>query len=499
MEIIAQTLDFAARILNLIKPFFDQPNLPNILQNISLGLITMSIAISVFLTQSESKHDLDKLLVVKRIIGGRTIGYFLVFLFLPLLFWDVLSPQRWMLFGLYSCGVYGICTVLRRAYLWITDFKVIDSNGMSGFRFNTLWKELLSSDDPTLWQATIDNAELPIPDEGRLVELLTQKIRTGYENRQFTYGLNFLILLTKNLSKFRFEYYSTYKHIYFTIFDLFAMTARLKQDSSSEERSFAHKVRSTLYDLFEIGINSDNGYNAISSLEMYYEKLQDNSAVSHKDADTALKFYLQVLLSEIFKSVSDDAQIEKIWKSVFSKKWRMTIDNYSDPYNRTMASLSVLTLTDWAKRQMFISQNKDSAASIYNHILGVFPDVAPYTFTVGLSAFAMHNMDTTEVSKTKEKQMQIALLVNSYIIGKPWREFEFEIDSQGDLIINREKMPVEIEFTIKVLKYIYAEPFESERLRNWIRKLENKFYTDEDMEKSKLIFQTVLGYFISDS
>ncbi len=73
-------------IPTIIDEFFKQELLPEIIQNSGLALLTIIIAVAIFLAERGTAFDFDRKIIVNNIVRAKQFLTAVIFIFLPLLF-----------------------------------------------------------------------------------------------------------------------------------------------------------------------------------------------------------------------------------------------------------------------------------------------------------------------------------------------------------------------------------------------------------------------------
>ena len=152
-------------------------NIPTIIQNVGLALLTILIPLAIAVLEDTNQKRKDK----KRLLGDLDFHVILdyvfqiprlllwvAFIFLPLLLWDIfisLPILRLLLIFLSFMGVYFISKIILKGYLWVKgrvwDFRFYYLNSLRDFRdFENVWR--------SVWQTKIINREdinMPNPND----------------------------------------------------------------------------------------------------------------------------------------------------------------------------------------------------------------------------------------------------------------------------------------------------------------------------------------------
>ena len=117
-----------------LAPFMNQQLLPDVMQTLAIGLITITIALAIFLAENGTIVEFDRIVIWEKIVQGKLLLTSLSFLLIPLFFWDLSGAIiKFLLFIIYLMGIKGFLDFLFRSYKWIKEMETRDQR-IEGYR-----------------------------------------------------------------------------------------------------------------------------------------------------------------------------------------------------------------------------------------------------------------------------------------------------------------------------------------------------------------------------
>jgi len=166
-------------IIHFIEPLSKLNNFPNVIQGISLALLTILIplAIAVLADIYQKRKDkekefvyLDLHVILDKVFNIRLLILSVFLIFIPMLFWDILiSSYRLIAIILNSIGIILVTVIIIKVYYWI-------KGNIFGFRFSYLKKVKKYDDLEIVWKSIWEVTRINIQNEKEFCKIFFSKI-----------------------------------------------------------------------------------------------------------------------------------------------------------------------------------------------------------------------------------------------------------------------------------------------------------------------------------
>lgn len=114
----------------IVLNFLNQDSLLGLMQSVSLAIITIFIAVAIFLVDKDAGNfEFDRKVILNKVIDVKSLSLYLLFLLIPLFFWEIL-PNFLKLIPL-TIFIYCFCQIAKslvRTYKWMDVFEIKDDN-----------------------------------------------------------------------------------------------------------------------------------------------------------------------------------------------------------------------------------------------------------------------------------------------------------------------------------------------------------------------------------
>ena len=333
-------------IVNFIAPFFLQPGLSSLMQNIGLAILAIFIPVAIFLFDEKETlgfKRLDKVVVLDYLIRAQSLIWKIALIFVPLLFWEVVSSDsnaamvvlRLILFLLWLTGVTYMFDALANAYSWIR-------NDRFRHRFKLLKQATFNSELEQLWRSVWESSETNTENEIEFLKIFSSHTEAFIENEQDTDKLfllakllnDFQILIRKRPDGFLIlrngilESVLQWHHV---VWEKTYTNLNTDETSSTGLHPWAEydevlRILGLILEDITKKILEGRHVSIFTIVtNNHVKKYQELSIGKHEYLET----FLEPILSPLFSNLQDKKQSYKIWTS-FPNDWLVTVDRLSE-------------------------------------------------------------------------------------------------------------------------------------------------------------------------
>lgn len=479
--------------------------LPTVMQNIGLALLTIFIPVALFLFEKNDDSGfevLDRAVILDYLVKARELLWKLSLIFIPLLFWDIRLPFiRFFIFILWIIGVALVVETLIRSYKWIR-------NGRFQYRIDYL-NTLRKGDDEledlwrSVWKATSINSQ----NEAKLFEVFSSLVDSLFENEINTAELDFLVKLLND-----FQIFIQKRSFIFLTSPIDVFSKVLHWHFISWQREHTYMAQAGKLDLFVkyMGISRvlDSIVSSITErvikdgFSYGYFELMDKHIKAHEDDFVSNKerdFYyaeslLAVFYSKFFIHIEEAHDRFDIWNHYFPKNWFVTKENILDPKN-IVSKVTKNYFFNWIRDRIKLPQNSkiDLDMTLDNISKEIFPHVDPFFWGAMLTFLFRPWSDDGRMKSLIEYPRNFGHVGRIYT---SWDNGGNEDKAMLKITENRER---DMRNSIELLLTIFPKEFTIEKISKHISELESLKYetnTKEYLRKNEMIsyFNNVLKF-----
>ena len=484
-------------IFNFIDHVNTTKELPMVMQNIGLALITIFIPVALFLFEKNDDNNnfkvLDKAVILDHLVDARNLIWKIALIFVPLLLWDIESCLiRIIIFILWAVGVWLVVSTLSKSYNWIRK-------GKFQYRFNYLKKIKNGSELEDLWRSVWETSGTNSQNEIEFFKIFSVLVDKLYLDKENIVNLN---LVAKLLNDFQ---------IFVKKRSFIFLTAKDDVFQKVLEWHFTTWQREYEYMIREDKLNEFSGYGNISSIldsivrsvteralkdEMAYGffKLIETHIESHKKdfvinaphLYSYVESFLAVFYNSFFSNIENARDRFDIWQHYFPKSWLVTKENITDKENAP-ARVTMNNFFIWAQNRIKLPKKGEME---FDTILDsvsreMFPTTEPFFWATMLTLLMRAWGDNDRMQTLVEYPRSFGYVGR---IHMSWYEDHDDDKAIEEVRINRDN---EIENSIKLLLTLFPYEFTKEKLDEYIAELESFKYEKEDKNydrKEQLLF-----------
>lgn len=443
--------------------FLGQESLLLGMRALSLGLITITISIAVFLAENGEKFKFDRIVIIEKVIKPRSFLVWFLLLFMPLFFWNAANTSlKALLFLLYSIAVWRILALLHRSYNWVGEIKIKDKSASYRHkkRNEFLGAMKYNRENRRIWEY-IWKEDLSLSEETDYLEKFIEKMN-ALLNQDSNYVEYYLRSFHTNLDEFTLRDLRIFENIWKAsinwqriIFERYEYS-RERENRYYELKSISKKI---VKESAEKGIVSGNAYVIFDVLE---DLVEDKS--NTKEGQKYLSEVISTVAPVIFSN-ADSSNARSIWSSFFPEEWKITLKRIQD--GNFIVGLWLQNFLNWTKNRI----NKRSNMEEFDKALDkttreLFPNADPVTLSIIISFVYMEGY-------RPENRMN-AFVERDRVFGLMSHAHSGFVGSEENIVEGLdEKIDDETENTIKLCAHIFRNLFTEENLNDWIEDLEN--------------------------
>jgi len=467
--------------------------LPEIMQSLSIGLITVTVAVAIFLAEKGTVFFFDRIVILKKVIQAKTFIIFFMLLFLPLFFWGFSNNNlKILLLIIYSIAVTGFINFLKRSYKWIAEIKTKEKRDKNGYRQRKRLEYLEEVESGRhklliweyIWQLDNKSGEEERDYINKFMENINFFIEQDSEKDATNYLSSFERLIDNVNLRDRFIFKTVINKILNWHYKLFK-----KYKENEEDRNrYVHllTILERLIGLFiEKGLKVEISYTLFERLKIFIDKNDNNKEY--------LKKIISIVSFKLFENISDSPEKHSIWLNYFPNEWKITKPNIEEE-NNYLVNLWFNYFLQWAKPRMWRHMDKDAGwdEKLENVIEGLFPNVDPPVWSIILT-FLMrpwgNNNRMKDLVEIPRKFGFASRISMSYDVSEDGRQKTF-----NEL---NEKRFNERENALELALVLFRKIFTKSNLRDYISELENLSYEnnsqeDKERDRIKKIFKDML-------
>jgi len=494
-------------IIHFIEPLSKLNNFPNVIQGISLALLTILIplAIAVLADIYQKRKDkekefvyLDLHVILDNVFNIRLLILSVFLIFIPMLFWDILiGSYRLIAIILNSIGIILVTVIIIKVYYWI-------KGNIFGFRFSYLKKAKKYDDLEIVWKSIWEVTRINIQNEKEfckiffskidyLLELpknsleITSKLLNDFYNFINKRSIILLVVPENTFPKILEWHFKVWQNKYIYI-------KKIIEDKDKSKSSFNYieilrVLHSILSNIEERSFKEQEAFSFFIHFKKHAEKYKDE-LVGNGNKHYYISYLFDLFYKVLFKYIekANSSEMDLFWDQCFPEEWKISKTNLVDKENNLFSNLSLRCFINWAVHRT--RQTKEEKDFVLGEVLSnLFPEVEP-------NLWAEFLIFVFSGSKNRVK----------LAIEKPW-DFGFidrvkiypgEIGSEE---INRkisEDREKDKQKTYELAHYIFKE-FSKENITKYIKEIENLKYQLESPEEDRRlkllnIFKEMLSY-----
>lgn len=359
------------------------------MQNVSLAIITIFIAVSIFLVDKDAGNfEFDRKVILNKVINVKLLSFYLLFLLIPLFFWEI-SPNYLKLIILvtFIYCFFKIAKSLIRTYKWMDVFEPKNSDSKKdNYRMSLRLDYFKTIKDPEErsyeWNYIWNNkGKLIAPqDSNQYFKIFVSNIKDLLKEKNYRQAATYLSILIKsidNLPLYDWFFYETLLketlYWYKLSFDL--SKKKDKKDNIGDCIYFETTTENLLKEL-----TNSLGKNRTEYLFFEFFKKHINENI--KDEKYIAKT-VNLISSILFNLKTEN--LYSIFADSFPEEWKIKKETFKE---NLIQKILLNNYLNWVQRKIWDHDNKeknefdDNLETVTNQL---FPAVDPSTWACWLT------------------------------------------------------------------------------------------------------------------
>ena len=478
-------------ILNLIdhvNNISTSVELPTVMQNIGLALLTIFIPVALFLFEKNDEVNfktLDKAVILDHLVDARNLLWKIGLIFLPLLFWDIeLCVVRIFIFILWVIGVTFVVLTLAKSYNWIRK-------GRFQYRFAYLKNMKTGSELEDLWRSVWEAAGTNVQNDQEFFRVFSSLIDTLYSDKENIPNLNLLAKLINDFQTFikkrSFIFLTAKDDVFQKVLEWHFLTWQREYDYMIRDDKLnqfsGYTTISSILDAIvrsvtERSLKDEMSFGFFKLMEIHVEKHKIDCVINVPHIYSYAESLLAVFYNTFFPNIETARDHYDIWGHYFPKSWLVTKQNLEDETNRPVW-VTVNDYLMWARDR--IKLPKKGNIEYDNELEGVtkeiFPTVEPFFWSTMLTLLLRSWGDNDRMQTLIEYPRSFGHVSRIYT---SWSDGNKGHDHAAKKI--EESRNEEMKNSIELLLKLFSHEFTEEKIEAYVKELEGLTYEKESKE-----------------
>jgi hypothetical protein len=470
--------------------------LPTVMQNIGLALLTIFIPVALFLFEKNDESNfktLDKAVILDNLVDARNLLWKIALIFIPLLFWDIESCiVRTICIVLWIIGVILVTDTLRKSYNWIR-------NGRFQYRFSYLKKVKTGNELEDLWRSVWEASGTNSQNEIEFFKIFSSLIDTLAVDEENLENLNLLGKLLNDFQIFvkkrSFIFLTAKDDVFQKILEWHFMIwqreykymiRKDKLDQFSGYTNISSVLDATIKSVTERALQNEMAYGFFKLMETHVDKHKNEAVIDAPQIYYYLDSLLGVFYNSFFDNIEDARDRYDIWQHYFPKNWFITKQNITNPDNapvRVTINHFMMLARDRIKLSKKGEMEFDKVLEGISKEL--FPTVEPSFWAIMFTLLMRPWGDNDRIKTLIEYPRNFGYVGRIYTSWSDGHENQIETK----MAESREE---EIKRSIDLLLTLFPHEFTKEKINAYIDELEALKY--ETGSKEQLYKEQVLFY-----
>lgn len=376
---------------------FANHEIPTLMLNIGLALITILIPVVLFIfsIEKDSLFAWDKIVILDKVINAKGTLIAIGFIFVPLFFWSENGSiyTKILIFLSFLGGCIFIINVLIESYKWI---KTLEKDEFE-FNFRTkLRNEYLEEttnplEKEKVWSLTWNIAIPNILFERNLIQKFISSLDNLFEEKQIE-------ILTRNLHKFHkhielrnLNDWVIYSDLYSKLLEWHYKIYQISEDSADwhlmEAKTTIHRL---IESLISSGLQKGTAY-------LLFNKLDNH--LQNKNEPYTKHLLQSSVCKKIFEEINKSNQDFEIWDHYFPENWKIKEDIEKNEISKVWFE----EFMKWAYPRI-ATPEKEFDEALHQVITELFPNTDPIIWSKILSLAIFISMDKDAKSIVEHEQ-----------------------------------------------------------------------------------------------
>src|ERR1035437_6630177 len=324
-------------IFNFIDHVNTSMELPTVMQNVGLSLITIFIPVALFLFEKNEDNNfktLDKAVILDHLVDARNLLWKIALIFIPLLFWssDVCSSDLFI-FILWSIGVGLVVATLAKSYNWIRK-------GRFQYRFDYLKKIKSGSELEDLWRSVWESSGTNGPNEAEFFKIFSSLIDKLYSDEENISNLNLVAKLLNDfqifVNKRLFIFLTAKDDVFQKVLEWHFITWQReykymicedKLDQFSGYGNISSTLDTIVRSVTKRSLGDDMAYGFFKLVETHVENHKGDAVINAPQVYSYVESFLAIFYNSFFANIENARDRFDIWQHYFPKSWLITTEH----------------------------------------------------------------------------------------------------------------------------------------------------------------------------
>lgn len=370
----------------VVLGFLSQPQIPELIQGFGAALLTILVAVAIFLIQSDIAFDFDRQVIVEEVVKFRQSLISVLLIFTPLFFWGKPEATSYLRIGLFLMSLSGLFVmiyVLRRSYKWINVFESEDLRDVTGYRMKARLRYLGSLKEAekkvAMWSSVWKKESKSFSEERVYIETFAKWIEAlvSSKDEHSLYiagqGIQRLEELSEHIS---FSASDIFKELFQSLLQINQQVSPIRgyDRRSTETKALSLVMGDVIPFLAEKALQNNNASVFFNVLSKHLEQHSEEGYVKRVIQGVAFPF---------FDNVATSGESHYIWEHHFPKEWKISKETSQDKDN-FVANVWLDRFLVWSRNRVREwSGNQDGVdESLDNVSRNLFPTVCPITWAM---------------------------------------------------------------------------------------------------------------------
>ena len=467
-------ISFLDSLMVFLSSFLVQKTMLSVMQSLAIGLVTITIAIAIYLTKNSHNGAFDRDVILDEIIRSKLFFIYFFLLFLPQFLWGLSNKEgRILLFFIYVIGVFGFSKILFSSYKWLKEFELTGSTIRNNYRpkkrMDFLKSLVRNSQKTKLWDHVWDISPTTFSEEKDYVELYISEVETVLEKKKLKELEEYLRSLNNSLEKLGLDRPKLLELLFENSLNWYKTILTNDSEETDEVRRRLlgpkYQAENLIRNLIRTGF--DKGFESL-----IFNKIKENIKKEDISGDgrKVVQSIVNIAGPIIFSQVSNATERNHFF-SLFEDEWRVTKDKLKDSEN-VIANIWAKSFIEWAAKRLRNYTGKDIDKELDNAFKGLFQNTDPITFSI---LFSLRNMRSWSAGRRME-----SFIDTPRKFGYSSHFYSINEETDIEKILDKEEKNA-----IEICKMIYNNFFVEERIDKFITELKSlEFEEDEEGKKT---------------
>lgn len=455
-------------LLSFLIDILEQNTLITTIQNVAIVLVTIFIAIAIFLMDKDtSNFELDRKVLMNKVINAKSFMFYLMSIFAPFLLWDVYPPlSKFLGVIIFVIGIVKLLKFLHGTYRWIDVFEPSDGHTSSNYRMKLRLSYLDDVTNPEErgyeWDYIWDKAKRASITENRAyIERFLSNNKLLIESEDYSHFGQYTSSLSNKIGNLPLYDWVIYEKV-------LKETLVWDKEIFDKETTDTFEGEMALHDLL-VELVNNIGKNRTPF--MFFETLEKHLNI-HIDSPKYIEELLEIVAKPLFELKEGD--LLSILDDYFPEQWKFTIDNLK---NNVITRIWFYgNYLPWTQRKIWDNRDsKDFDNNLDIVTYELLPNIDPPTWATWLTFLLQPYASDRKVDTLLKSNKCFGVASRPLMTNGPHSSEELEDMLTVD--IQQKKRD-----TYSLLLYIFPKKLTVENLVKYKEEAESLTYPEHSME-----------------